>query len=66
MINTKSVRCANMNHGRTNPPVRNCPMCGEVVNKVIFASCDGTKHAARRKERNAYCCDCGKKLTDGR
>lgn len=59
----KDVRCANMNHGRVNAPVRSCPMCGEVVNKSIRASCDEVKHAARRKERNAFCCDCGKKLS---
>ncbi|MGZ3770153.1 MAG: hypothetical protein ACXVCP_14570 [Bdellovibrio sp.] len=58
----KTIRCANMNHGKLNAPVRNCPMCGIVVNKVIRTHCDDTKHAARRKDRNAFCCDCGKKL----
>ncbi len=61
-MNTNKPRCPNMNHGRSNAPVRFCPMCGEVVNKVIRTFCDGSKHASQRKERNAYCCDCGKKL----
>ncbi len=55
-------RCKNMNHGRANVPVRHCPSCGEIVNKAISARCDDQVHAARLKERNNFCCDCGKKL----
>lgn len=61
-MNKKLLPCPNMNHGRLNAPVRNCPMCGEIVNKQRSSFCDGSKHAARRKERNTFCCDCGKKL----
>ncbi len=56
------VRCANMNHGRANAPVKFCPNCGQLVNSQIHARCDETKHAARRKERQIFCVDCGKKL----
>jgi len=56
------VRCSNMNHSRTNAPVKHCPMCGEVVNSAIRNRCDDVKHAARRKERSMFCHDCGKKL----
>lgn len=59
----KEIRCANMNHGRLNAPVRHCPMCGETVNKAVRTSCNDTRHAALRKDRNTFCCDCGKKLT---
>lgn len=55
-------RCKNMNHGRSNVTIRHCPNCGEVVSKTANGRCDETLHAARRKERNLYCCDCGKKL----
>lgn len=51
-----------MNHSRTNAPVKYCPGCGEVVNSAARKSCDEVKHASRRKERNTYCHDCGKKL----
>ncbi len=56
-------RCTNMNHGRSNAPVRFCPTCGETVNKQAASQrCDDSKHDARRKDRNTFCCDCGKKL----
>ncbi|MGZ3743082.1 MAG: hypothetical protein ACXVBQ_04415 [Pseudobdellovibrionaceae bacterium] len=63
-MNQKS-RCQNMNHNRTNAPVKFCPSCGEAVNKAASNSCDEIKHAARRKERNSFCHDCGKKLNKG-
>lgn len=51
-----------MNHSRTNPPVRNCPNCGELLNTQSRGSCNEIKHAARRKDRQEYCSDCGKRL----
>jgi hypothetical protein len=57
-------RCRNMNHSRTNVPVRFCPNCGEVVNNAIKRRCDEIKHAERRKDRSTFCSDCGKKLSD--
>lgn len=57
-------RCPNMNHSRSNVAIRFCPSCGEVVSNSVQnrGRCDETKHAHRRKERNFFCCDCGKKL----
>jgi len=56
-------RCLNYNHGHPNPPVRFCPMCGEVVNKNISAqACSEEKHAKKRSNRNKYCADCGAQL----
>jgi hypothetical protein len=38
-------------------------MCGERVKPGATATrCDEDKHKTRRKERNLYCHDCGKKL----
>lgn len=56
-------RCPNMNHGRMNAPIRFCPTCGVVVNnKASLGRCDDSKHDKRRKDRNCFCGDCGKKL----
>lgn len=55
-------RCRNMNHSRSNIPIRFCPDCGDKVNASIVTKCDDPKHAARRKDRNTFCCDCGKNL----
>ncbi len=55
--------CPNFNHGRVNPPVRACPMCGDVVNKNIsIKNCSEEEHAKMRKDRSKYCIDCGKQL----
>ena len=62
-MRTRNDRCPNFNHGRPNAPVRNCPMCGEVVNsKIPQKVCGEEKHAKSRRERNAYCVDCGEQL----
>jgi rRNA maturation endonuclease Nob1 len=57
------VRCPNMNHGRTNAPVKFCPMCGDSVNRAAAGSCDHARHADLRKNRHVFCPDCGKKLS---
>jgi acetone carboxylase gamma subunit len=56
--------CANMNHGKMNPPIKFCPNCGELLNSGIRVSCDDAKHKHFMKSRNFFCCDCGKKLLD--
>jgi len=60
---TRNDRCPNFNHGRPNAGVRCCPMCGKVVNsKIPKKVCSEEKHAKSRRERNAYCVDCGEHL----
>ena len=55
--------CRNFNHGRRDPPVRVCPMCGEVVNsRIPVKHCGEQDHAKKRKNRNTYCTDCGERL----
>ena len=56
-------KCPNLNHTRSNVPVRFCPMCGDVVNKNIpIKRCGEEKHAKSRRGRNKYCVDCGEQL----
>lgn len=55
-------KCGNMNHSRSNAPVRHCPNCGDFVNKNASKACDESVHADRRKQGNNFCCDCGKRL----
>ncbi len=58
--------CPNLNHKRSDAPVRFCPMCGEVVNKNIPArKCTEEEHARSRRERNKYCLHCGEQLIRG-
>jgi predicted RNA-binding Zn-ribbon protein involved in translation (DUF1610 family) len=43
--------------------VRFCPTCGEVLNRSITTrKCADDAHAKLRRERNAYCMDCGAAL----
>jgi hypothetical protein len=63
-MNAARTHCTNLNHRRTNPPVRYCPNCGKLMNGDIdVTKCPDGKHAERRKARNAYCMDCGDQLT---
>lgn len=56
-------RCPNLNHGRTNPPVRYCIECGKVVNaSLVVGKCSDEEHAKNRRQRNKYCSDCGVQL----
>ncbi|MDG0817236.1 hypothetical protein [Bdellovibrio svalbardensis] len=56
------TRCPNMNHGKTNAPVKFCPNCGEVLNAAVRVRCDEDKHKHLRKSRISFCTDCGKSL----
>jgi hypothetical protein len=39
-------------------------MCGAIVNsRVAPKACSEEEHAQLRRERNAYCVNCGKRLT---
>lgn len=55
--------CANLNHRRRESPVSHCPDCGHVVNAHLSVrECSDSKHAVARRQRSAYCIDCGTKL----
>lgn len=57
------VFCVNLNHRRSNAPVRYCPLCGEVVNGLISTrTCAEDDHAKKRREMNKYCVNCGDQL----
>jgi predicted RNA-binding Zn-ribbon protein involved in translation (DUF1610 family) len=59
----RSRLCQNMNHRRSDAPVRYCPNCGEVVNEnIILKKCSDTEHAESRKDRYKYCVHCGLQL----
>ncbi len=60
----KAAVCPNLNHRRSNAPVRFCPKCGEVVNKAVAVKrCSDMAHAQRRQDRDQFCVDCGEQLT---
>jgi hypothetical protein len=63
---TKTSSCRNFNHGKSNAPVRVCPMCGEVVNvKRAIPRCSLDRHAQSRKSGDKFCVDCGGQLRAG-
>jgi hypothetical protein len=51
--------CPNMNHSRSNAPIKFCPSCGKSFGNQAFKKCDNEKHAARRKGGDQFCIDCG-------
>ena len=55
-------RCQNFNHGRSNPPVRYCPDCGEQVNPIIHKDCSLNEHGRQRKSFYKFCVHCGEAL----
>ncbi len=62
--NTLWKTCANLNHRRPDPPVRNCVDCGKLLSgKLALTECTEEDHARRRRGRSAFCPDCGKRLT---
>jgi len=55
--------CPNMNHKRSDAPVRYCPNCGEAVNANILAKkCSDKEHANSRMDMYKYCVHCGLQL----
>jgi hypothetical protein len=58
-----ALLCPNLNHRRSDAPVRFCPSCGGVVNgKVTSIRCASTNHDARRRGGSIFCVDCGERL----
>jgi hypothetical protein len=57
------TRCDNLNHGRAVVRVRHCPSCGDLLNNRISAGrCSMEQHATARRQRLAFCSDCGAQL----
>jgi hypothetical protein len=57
------LNCPNLNHRRSNAPVRFCPRCGEVVNSAVLSKrCTEMGHAQKRQNREEFCVDCGERL----
>ena len=66
-MRTQTSPCPNLNHRRSDAPVRCCPMCGELVNqRVARKKCVEATHARSRQDRNKYCADCGEQLIGDR
>ena len=62
-MRSRGVVCTNMNHRRSDAPVRFCPDCGEVVNaKVGIKRCREEEHGKRRRGQSRFCVDCGEQL----
>lgn len=59
---SNETRCPNMNHARTNSHVKFCPTCGEKISLQASGFCDRVKHQSLRKNRLAFCTNCGKNL----
>jgi hypothetical protein len=58
-----SPPCTNLNHRRSDAPVRHCPQCGATVNASHSASvCTEDRHAAARRQQSTYCVHCGVRL----
>lgn len=58
----KNSKCPNLNHGRMNVPIRFCPNCGDDLNLSLLGTCSDELHASRRRNRNTFCTDCGKRI----
>lgn len=55
--------CSNLNHRRSNAPVRGCPACGKVVNESVRATrCREEEHASQKKNGSLFCTGCGTRL----
>ncbi len=55
--------CSNLNHRRSDAPVRFCPQCGEVVSRgVAIKRCGEKEHARKRQSGEGFCVDCGERL----
>jgi hypothetical protein len=55
--------CPNLNHRRSDAPVRFCPNCGDTVNaKVSLVRCPPARHDVQRRGGSIFCIDCGERL----
>lgn len=52
--------CLNQNHRRTQPPVRYCASCGEIVNdQLVVKKCSIEEHNKERRDMYKFCVHCG-------
>ena len=57
--------CQNLNHRRSDAPVRYCPQCGGTVNSACpSAVCTEDRHTAARRQQSIYCAYCGVRLIE--
>jgi len=60
---TQEIHCRSSCHVSSEPAVRYCPNCGELVNeKIPFKQCTEQSHARMRMDVGQFCRDCGEKL----
>ena len=58
-----STPCTNLNHRRSDAPVRHCPQCGATVNASHSVGvCTEDRHAAARRQQSTFCVHCGVRL----
>jgi hypothetical protein len=58
--------CPNLNHRRSDAPVRCCSAFGEVVNQEFpIQTCLEAEHAKKRRNQDKYCVDRGEQLIHG-
>ncbi len=60
---SKKEKCDNLNHRLNDVKIKYCVDCGHQFSALKSVSCNDIKHAQRRKDRNVFCRDCGKKLS---
>lgn len=61
-----AIPCPNLNHRRSDAPVRCCPGCGGIVNaKVSAIRCASARHDDQRRGGSVFCVNCGEQLIRG-
>jgi hypothetical protein len=63
MTHSSGTPCQNLNHRRSDAPVRYCPQCGKMVNSAHpVAACPEDRHTAARRQQSTFCVHCGVRL----
>jgi hypothetical protein len=67
MTRPQATSCPNLNHRRSDAPVRYCPQCGGTVNSDHpIVPCTEDRHTAARRQQSTYCAHCGLRLIAAR
>ena len=57
------MSCPNLNHRRSDAPVRYCPQCGGTVNsEQPRRACSEDCHTMARRQQSTFCVHCGVRL----